>query len=78
MGNEKACTKHNNNDGNANNILFLLHVKHKNEIVFDWKMKFDYELITENGKHARATNALNEDSSCVNNIFLTIALGLLQ
>ena len=41
-------------------------------------MNFDYELITDDGKHICARNALNEDSLCVNNFFLTVASCLLR
>ena len=63
---------------NFTNILFLLHAKYDNEIALDWNVKIDYELIADNGKHARAMNDINEDSSCVNNVFLTVALRSLQ
>ena len=43
-----------------------------------WNMFFDYELIGDNGKHARTINVLNEDLSCINNVFPNVALRLLQ
>ena len=45
---QKQEEKDNNNNDNATNILFLLHAKHNNEIMLDWNMHFDYELIAEN------------------------------
>ena len=42
---QKQDQMYNNNDANANNILFRLHEKHNNEIMLDWNVDFDYELI---------------------------------
>ena len=37
-------------------------------------MCFDYEVITDNGKHARTTNGLNDDSSHIDNVLPNVAL----
>ena len=75
---QKQEQKCDNNDANANDILFLLHAKCNNEIMLDQNMNFNCELIADNGKHARTKNGLNEDLSHVNNVFLTVASRLLE